>query len=110
MENNGHFTLDSDEDEIREEENVAKERLAIVEMGVNARSFTSVGRNCSVNSKCSAATKDQRNTDIIRVDTSWVSWVSDSAVANSSTFILGVHASSPAATLKFMQLGSLFNG
>ncbi|KAF2323404.1 hypothetical protein GH714_035319 [Hevea brasiliensis] len=38
MENNGHFTLDSDEDEIREGENVAKERLAIVEMGVNGYS------------------------------------------------------------------------
>lgn len=38
LENNGHFTLDSDEDEIREEENVAKEKLATVEMGVNGYS------------------------------------------------------------------------
>ncbi|KDP37233.1 hypothetical protein JCGZ_06289 [Jatropha curcas] len=34
-ENNGHFTLDSDEDEIKEEDNSTKERSAVVEMVVN---------------------------------------------------------------------------
>ncbi|XP_050233041.1 uncharacterized protein LOC126681537 [Mercurialis annua] len=38
MENNGHFSLDSDEDEIREEENGSKEKLARVENGVNGYS------------------------------------------------------------------------
>ncbi|KAF2301231.1 hypothetical protein GH714_021032 [Hevea brasiliensis] len=35
MENNEHFTLDSDEDEIREEENAVKDKLAVVEMVAN---------------------------------------------------------------------------
>ncbi|KAJ9190185.1 hypothetical protein P3X46_001413 [Hevea brasiliensis] len=35
MQNNEHFTLDSDEDEIREEENAVKDKLAVVEMVAN---------------------------------------------------------------------------
>ncbi|XP_002516040.2 uncharacterized protein LOC8274492 [Ricinus communis] len=35
MEINGHFTLDSDEDEIQEEENVTEEKSTRVEVGVN---------------------------------------------------------------------------